>query len=601
MDIHRREDGVVFASSPLPLALVQSSLPRLFELSAKAWPERVFMRQRVAPAGPWREIHYGEALDRVRSIAQWLVDDGAVRGDVLTILSGPSIEHALLALGAQYGGMAVAPLSVGFSQLSKDFGKLRSCLVQCRPRYAYVDDADLFATPLHAAREVIPGLRVIHDRGSPQGSPLVTLLTHTATPAIDQVMNALGADDIARIMFTSGSTGSPKAVPQTQACMVQTVAQVEALGLLDFDGEGPQHLEAMPFSHIMAGNFNFNNVVRAGGTIHLDDGKPTPALFAHTLANLREVSPHFFITVPAGYAMLCDALEADADLCERFFRRLRYIGFGGAMLPVSVADRLRRLSLAARGQLAPILAFYGATEFLFGALQWWNSPRTDVIGLPPPGLGWKLAPVGNKLELRVQGATLMPRSGYLGNSDSTAVVFDEDGYYRTGDAVRWADPADPVQGLIFDGRIAEEFKLASGTWVSVAPLRAELLAACDPLVREAVICGLNREWPAVLLWLNESAARMRIGVAGAALTSYELVAAPAVREAIVERLRHHNAAAGGSSRRVQRALLVSEPLSYDANELTDKGTANQNAVRERRAADVERLFAADPDPAVLVF
>lgn len=593
-------DGAVLVRSGIELPPHPPSLPHMFSETAARYPARPFMRQRCGIDGNWIEITYKEALDKARAIAQWLLNDGAQAGDVVAILSGPSIEHALVMLGTQVAGLAAAPLSVAYSLLSTDHVRLKDCVAKVSARYVFADQATPFAKALLALREHNPGLRFILGNGTVDGiaaHPLDSLTAVPVTADVDRAMADVGPLSIARVMFTSGSTGSPKATPQTHKCMVVTVAQMEALGLLDFAGEGPQHLEAMPFSHIMAGNFNFNNVIRAGGTIHIDEGKPTPALISKTIANLREVSPHFFITVPAGYAMLCDAMENDAELRQSFFKNLRYIGFGGALMPDHVAARLRRMAHATRGEEVPIFSFYGATEFLFGALQYWNSPNMHVIGLPLPQVEMKLAPVDGKHELRVRSPALMPYSGYIGESIPHGKIFDADGFYRTGDAVRWCDPARPEEGLVFDGRIAEEFKLISGTFVCVAPLRSDLLSACGSLVQEIVICGLNEEWIGALIWLNEPVARQLAGDTAAGWTRAQLARTPAVTDALKRHLARHNAGNPGSSRQVRRALVMSEPLSYDANEVTDKGTASQMIVRTRRAADVRRLYqgAAAPD------
>ncbi|MBL8270068.1 AMP-binding protein [Steroidobacter sp.] len=597
VSLDQRPDGSLIATSPLPLPPVARSLPHRFEATAEAHPERIFMRQRVTLDGEWRQVSYRQALQSVRAIAQWFVADGARHGDVVAIISGNSIEHALIMLGAQTAGMAVAPLSVAYALLATDHSRLTHCVAQVSARYAFASDGQAFDKAFSALSAAIPTLRFIAAGASPssvQATPLDELLATVATPAVAKAMAAITHENVARLMFTSGSTGSPKAVPQTQGCLAVTVAQAEAMGLLDFGGEGPQHLEAMPFSHIMAGNFNFNNVLAAGGTIHLDDGKPTPQLFQHTLQNLREISPHFFLTVPIGYAMLCDAMEADAGLCAKFFKNLRYMGFGGAVLPEQVASRLQKLAMEVRGESIPIYSFYGATEFMFGAMQYWGSGPTDVIGLPVPGVEIKLASLDGKLEFRVRGPTLMAKSGYVGASIPHEQLFDEEGFFRTGDAVRWLDPQVPEQGLVFDGRIAEDFKLSTGTWVSVASVRVGVVSACDPLIREAVICGLNERWLGALLWLNESAVRASLGITDTALTGNDLARDSRVKQALRRALSEHNQKASGSARRIQRALIMVEPLAAHANEVTDKGNANQRSVRTRRAADVERLYRSEP-------
>lgn len=359
-------------------------------------------------------------------------------------------------------------------------------------------------------------------------------------------------------------------------------AALRALGLLDFGDDPPQILEAMPFSHIMAGNFNFNNTIAAGGTVWIDDGKPTPELFARTLANLRDIAPSYFITVPLGYTMLCQALEADAELSRHFFSRLKFLGFGGAVLAEDVRDRLVALSVAARGKAVPIFSFYGATEYLFGTLKYWTGGGTDVIGLPLPATDLKLVPIDDRYEMRVNGPTLMPQSGYIGAGAASASLFDEEGYFRTGDAVRFADPDDPRKGLVFAGRLSEDFKLASGTYVTVEALRQELLAACADHVSDAVICGLNQPYPSALLWLKPGRAAD-------------------ARPLIADTIRAFNAAQGGTARRIGAALVLDEPASFETGEVTVKGNVAQRVVRERRADQVARLYADRPDPDVMLF
>lgn len=582
--VEREDDGTILLRSGLELAPVRQSLPHIFDETADMFPDRIFVRDRYSTDGSWRQIRYCEAQRAANGLAQWLIDHGVGFGDSVAYLSGPSIEHAIAAVGIQRSGAAIAPISVAYSLLSTDHEKLLNCVECSGARYAIVDDASRYAPAMKALAPL--GIEFIVARGSAEGVhsiPFELVIGTEPTESVTDRMATITPDTIARIMYTSGSTGSPKAAPQPQSNLTVTVAQTEAIGLLDFEGEAPQILEAMPFSHIMAGNFNFNNVIRAGGTINIDEGKPTPELFHKTVANLREVSPHFFITVPLGYAMLCDAMEADKELRDKVFRNLRYLGFGGAVLPNSVRDRLLALSVAARGEEIPIFSFYGATEYLFGALKYWVGGPTDVIGLPLPGTVLKLKPDNDRYALWIKSPTQMPQSGYLGDPQASMDLFDTEGFFDTGDAVRFADPDDPAKGLVFAGRIADDFKLSSGTFVSVNALRQNLLSACEPLLGEAVICGLNENWIGALIWPK--------GDSNAGDT----------RSRIEESITAFNRAQKGSSRRIGTALIMSEPLSFDLNELTDKGNVAARIVRDRRASDVARLFAVQPDPDILDF
>lgn len=598
--VERRDDGCILLTSPLKLAPIRQSLAHIFDETAEAYPERIFMRQRVTSGGAWRQISYSKARRAANGVAQWLIEQGIEPGDSVAVISGPTIEHGIVAVGAMRAGAAVAPLSVAYSLMSADHAKLKSCIERSRAKIVFVDDAQVYGAAIRALAPL--GVRFVATRGSVDGVPLTTFEEASSvspTSEVDRRMAAIAPDMTARIMHTSGSTGAPKATPQPQSNLTITVAQTEALGLLDFDGAAPEHLEAMPFSHIMAGNFNFNNVIRAGGSITIDEGKPIPSLFHHTIANLREVSPHFFITVPLGYSMLCAAMESDHALRDSFFRNLRYIGFGGAVLPEPVRDRLNVLSRASRNEEIPIFSFYGATEYLFGTLKYWSGGRTDIIGLPLPQGKLKLRPTEGRYELLFKGETLMPRSGYLGDPQASSELFDEEGFFRTGDAVAFADDARPEEGLVFAGRIADDFKLSSGTFVSVNTLRLDLLGACDPLLKEAVVCGLNQDYVGVLLWLNEPAARAAID--GADIDVAGLVAHPRFLQLLSEKIRTFNRANPGLSRRINRAIVLADPLTFDSNELTDKGNASPRIVQQRRAADVTRLFAETPDADVIQF
>lgn len=579
--VSERSDGSILLRSGLALPPPPLSLAHLFDEQADEHPQRPFMKQRD-DAGGWRAITYADARRAANGLAQWLIDQGLGIGDHVSYLSEPSIEHGIAALGVQRCGAALAPISVAYSLLSDDHERLRECVRVVGARVVIVSDAQRYGPALHALADM--DVIFVAVCGASPDVATVRWEKVVATEPTRQVaerMAAVRPDMVARVMYTSGSTGSPKATPQRHANLNVTIAQLGAINLLDFDGEAPQHLESMPFSHIMAGNYNFGNVIRAGGTIWIDEGKPTPALFGRTLENLRDVSPHYFITVPLGCEMLCEAMEADEALRDGFFHNLRFIGFGGATLAESVARRLRRLSQAATGAEVPIFCFYGATEFLLGTIKYWPQGNTDVIGLPLPGTELKLVPVDDRFELRVRGPTLMPRSGYIGASQASDTLFDAEGFLTTGDAVRFADAADPARGLVFAGRLVEDFKLASGTFVSATCLRQDLLDACAPLVSDVVLCGINQDYVGALLWARGGAGQ----------------GDPAIRAAIAA----FNARQTGSARRIGAALVLGEPLSFDHGELTDKGSVAARVVRQRRADDVDRLFAAADDPAILRF
>ncbi|MFZ2994860.1 AMP-binding protein [Sphingobium sp.] len=595
-----KDDGTIYLHSNRAPAAERPSMVAIFDETAERWPDRRFLLQRETGVSGWRAISYGEAEKQSRSIAQWLLNEGIEPGETVAILSKPSIEHGVLMIGAQRVRVATAPINPAYSLIASDFAKLIECFDRTGAKLAFVDDATAFAKAIQALEPL--GIRFIAAEGMVEGIDCARYADVIATVPTAQVAvetAAITPQTIARIMHTSGSTGSPKAAPLPQANLTQTVAQCEAMGLLELGDEQPQFLESMPFNHIMGGNYNFNNMIRLGAALHLDEGKPTPALFEKTLDNLRTMSPHIFHTVPAGFVMLCDILEADAELRERFYRNLVYMGCGGAVLPLSVTQRINAMSVAMTGREIPIFGLYGATEYSLGAVRYWSGPM-EVIGLPPPGVALKLVPTGPKLELRVRAATVMPPSGYLGNPAASEGLFDDEGYFRTGDAMRFYDRDRPHLGLVFDGRIAEEFKLLTGTWVSVGILRSDILSECGSLLHEAVICGLNEAHVSALLWLNEHSARAVADDHAGALSFDQLARHPDIVDGVSRMIHAFNGANKESSRRIRTAMIMPTRLSPEQGEVTDKGSVNQGRVRDLRSDAVAALFAQD-HPSVLRF
>ena len=387
---------------------------------------------------------------------------------------------------------------------------------------------------------------------------------------------------MAKYLFTSGSAGLPKGVPQTHGMMAGVIAGQDGLRAEEPDPDLiPQSLEWMPWSHISAGNIGFNGNLWAGGILHLDEGKPIPGLFETTIKNLYEVSPLVFGSAPIAFGMLAEAMERDLTLRASFFRNLRYMGYGGATLSNDIYERMQALAIAETGQRIPLTTMYGATETQGVTVVHWPTERVGLVGLPLPGIALKLTPNGDKFEVRVKGPTVA--SGYHNDPEKTAAAFDEEGYYKLGDAARFVDPEDPAKGLVFDGRVTEDFKLDTGTWVSVGTLRPDIVAACSPYIQDAVIAGQDKPFVGALLWPSPAALQ---GLAGQGSDPMaELVAR------VTAQLTAFNAAAGGSSRRVGRFLVMTEPPSIDAGEITDKGYVNQRATLARRAVLVDALYA----------
>ncbi|HYE46165.1 MAG TPA: AMP-binding protein, partial [Caulobacter sp.] len=429
--------------------------------------------------------------------------------------------------------------------------------------------------------------------GTGEGAVPLSELTDTVpTAAVEAARETLGHHTVAKYLFTSGSTGMPKAAPQTFGMMAGVIAGQEGLRAEEPDPDLiPESLEWMPWSHISAGNISFNGNLWAGGTVYLDEGKPLPGMFETTIKNLYEVSPMVFGSAPIAFGMLAEAMEKDPVLRQSFFKNMRYMGYGGATLSNDVNERLQALAIAETGRRMPLTTMYGATETQGVTVTHWATEQVGLVGLPLPGITLKLVPNGSKLEVRVKGPTVT--SGYLGDAEKTAAAFDEEGFYRLGDAARFLDENDPAQGLVFDGRVTEDFKLDSGTWVSVGTLRPELVAACSPWILDAVIAGQDKPFIGILVW--PSMAGMQ------ALAADEDPGTPMEKltERLTQQLKAFNATAGGLSRRVGRFIVMTEPPSIDAGEITDKGYVNQRATLERRADLVNALYGDGSAPGVV--
>ncbi len=596
-----RKDGNIYVRSRYPLGEMARSIVHLLEARAAAHPERPFMAERTpqqdGSTGDWRFITYGQINTRANEIALALLDRGLGPHAALMVLSGNSIRHAAMMLGAMKARVPIAPVSVAYSLISSDYAKLRHVVGLCKPAMIFAEQGPLFARALAAVAD--PSVEIVSDTPIPER--MVTLFDALRSQKDPQRLTGALAQihhgTVAKYLFTSGSTGMPKGVIQTHGMMCAVVAAQEALRTEPPDpNEIPQSLEWMPWSHISAGNIGFNNNLQVGGTVYLDAGKPLPGMFGETIRNLREIAPLVFGSAPIAFAWLADAMEKDPALRDKFFSKLRQLGYGGATLSQDIYERIQALSIGATGKRIPFTTMYGATETQGVTVVHWLTERVGLIGLPLPGMTLKLVPNGNKLEVRVKGPTVTP--GYLARPDLTKAAFDEEDFYCLGDAARFVDEAAPEQGLVFDGRVTEDFKLDTGTWVSVGTLRAQALAAASPALQDCVVCGHDKPFVALLAWPNLSAAR-EIASDSARSTADEILSAPKLRAFIKERFAAHNQQGGGSSLRIKRLLLMSEPPSVDGHEITDKGYINQRATLERRARLVELLYAQVPPADVI--
>jgi feruloyl-CoA synthase len=564
----RRPDGSILLHSPQPLEPYPARLTERLEYWAKAAPDRTLFAQRDANGG-WRRVSYAQALAHAPRIGAALLKRNLSAERPIAILSGNDIEHALLALGALYVGIPHAPISPAYSLVFGDFGRLRPILELMTPGLVFASDGAAFARAIDA---VVPDdAEVVVTRNpSSRASTLFAQLTAEPNQAVDDAHAKVGPDTIAKFLFTSGSTGVPKCVINTQRmwCANQ---QMLRQTLCYFADEPPVILDWAPWHHTAGGNHNVGLVLYNGGTFYIDDGKPLPGGVEETVRNLREVAPTWYFTVPKGYEVMLPYLRADAELRNNFFSRVKVLWFAGAGIAQHVFDEIRQLAVQTCGEQILFLTGFGATETAPEALaRTFASENAANMGLPAPGMELKLVPSGGKLEARVRGPNITP--GYWRQPEFTANAFDDEGFYKLGDAFKFANPGAPREGLLFDGRIAEDFKLSTGTWVSVGPLRAKFIDHCAPLVRDVVIAGADRSELTALVFPSPAAADE-----------------PRLRERFAELLRSFAAGSTGSSNKICRIIVLDEPPSMDTGEITDKGSVNQRAVLSHRAALVDAL------------
>jgi feruloyl-CoA synthase len=582
----RRDDGATIVTSAEPLAPYPTRLTdRLLHWAVRA-PERSLAAKRVG--GEWHHLTYGQALANARAIAQALIERNLSADRPVAILSDNDLEHLQLMLGSMLAGVPYASISPAYSLMSQDFGKLRHILNMLTPGLVFASDAS-YAKAIAAT--VDRDACVVLTQGSIEGRTapsFADLLATGPTAQVDAAHAAVGPDTIAKFLFTSGSTKLPKGVINTQRMLCANQQQI--LQCFPTLGEEPPVLvDWLPWNHTFGGNHNVGLTIYNGGTLYIDEGKPVPALVGETLRNLREIAPTVYFNVPKGFEEIANALEVDEVLRERFFARVKMLFFAGAGLSQPVWDKLDRMAELACGERIRMLTGLGMTETAPFAICA-NGPvvRSGVVGLPAPGVELKLVPVDDKLEVRYRGPNVTP--GYWRAPEQTAEHFDDEGWYMSGDALKYIDAQQPQLGLMFDGRIAEDFKLSTGTFVSVGPLRARVIAAGDPCVQDVVVTGLNRDDVGLMIFPRADSCRALSGLPADASLAEVLEEAP-VRHFFQNVVDQMYAAGTGSATRVARAVVLAVPPSIDLGEITDKGSINQRAVLTHRADVVESLHA----------
>jgi feruloyl-CoA synthase len=585
--MERKPDGTIHVRSKAELGPYPHRMTDRLDSWAERTPDRTFLAQRTKE-GPWRRLTYAQAAARGRRIGQALVERRLSSKRPIAILSGNDLEHALLGFGAMYAGVPYSPVSTAYSLVSKDFGKLKHIFKLLTPGLVFAASGEQYSQAIRAvmpadaelvcARDPLPGATMFSDlEAAPAGA------------ALEEARAQTGPDTVFKILFTSGSTGMPKGVIYTHRMWTSNQEMVRQCWKF-LEDEPPVILEWLPWNHTFAGSKDFGMILYNGGTLYLDDGKPVPGAFEETLRNLREIAPTIVLNVPKGYEALIPHLRKDRELRRHYFSRLKALFYAGAGISQEVWDALQELSVEACGERIRMLSGLGATET--GPFALWvgkDVRRAGECGVPAPGMELKLVPSGWKLEARVRGPAVTP--GYWNEPELTRAAFDEEGFYKFGDALRFVDQSDPSRGFIFDGRIAEDFKLSTATWVSMGPLRVNFLAHFAPYAREVVIAGADRDYIGVLVFPDIDACRELSPEPGSVT---ELLARPRVRAKFRELLVSMAQTSTGSSNRIVRAIVLDVPPSMDAHELTDKGSISQRAVLENRAGVVEELYRGSP-------
>ncbi|QDK77198.1 feruloyl-CoA synthase [Spirosoma sp. KCTC 42546] len=578
-------DGSTRLRLDQPLGSYPEKLTEKLVYWAQIQPDHTFLARRDA-FGEWVRYSYKQTLDAVRAIAQYLLDQKLGPDDTIVILSENSLEHALLALAAVHVGITYSPISPAYSLMSKDLGRLQHCLECMTPKVIFAQDSRVYSQALALAKSLFPeAVSSSTDSGSEIN--FAEILQTIPTPAVEQAFANVKADTVAKVLFTSGSTGLPKGVINTQQMWCANLQQITQVFPFMMT-EPPVMIDWLPWNHTFGGNHNVGLALYNGGTLYIDDGKPTPAGIETTVKNLREISPTVYFNVPKGFEMLIPYFEREPRLRQTFFARMNMLFYAGASLAQPIWNRWEELAVETIGERIPIITGLGCTESGPSALfANWGGSFSGLLGVPVAGMDVKLVPDGDKLEARYKAPNVTP--GYWRNAEATQKSFDEEGFYQTGDAVKFLDESNPDKGLVFDGRIAEDFKLSTGTWVNVGILKAKVIAAGSPIVQDVVIAGLDRHYVGAILFLNVDACRKQTNL-GSEAAYADVLRHPTINDFVNELLIRLNQTAKGTSDRIERAVVALDPPSIDLGEITDKGSLNQRAILKYRTQLIDELY-----------
>ena len=604
VNVRGEDGGVQHLAADVPLQPFGERMSDRLVHWAKTTPDETFVAQRErltgGQLGDWRRVSYAQTLDAARRIGQALIDRGLSQERPVVILSDNGIDHALLALGCIYAGIPFSPASPAYSTISKDYGKLRHVIDTLTPGLIWAEDGERYGPALAATAPTDCEIAVSRHADHPnlkgrKATLLSELLATEPTPAVDAAQQATTPDTIVKFLFTSGSTKLPKAVINTHRMWCANQQQMrQSMPILT--EERPVLIDWLPWNHTFGGNHNVGMVLNNGGTLYIDEGKPTPALVGETLRNLREIAPTMYFNVPTGFEAIANAMKTDDALRRNFLSRVKMFFYAGASLAQPVWDSLFESAEREVGERIVMTCGFGMTESSpYGLFPTSPDIKAGELGLPTPGMECKLVPIDGKTEVRYRGPNITP--GYWRAPEATAEAFDEEGFFCTGDAVLWVDVADKHKGLRFDGRIAEDFKLATGTFVSVGPLRGRVIAGGAPYIQDVVVTGLNRHEVGALVFPTQ-AVRSLVDLPPDA--PFETVLKQhAVLQKFQSLVTDLSLTATGSANRVTRLMLMAEPPSIDLGEVTDKGSINQRAVLKHRDDLVQALYDEPPGHIVI--